>query len=134
MKGVLRIASAIIMIVLLFNLINWGLNKLIGWIADWQLLWLVIMCIIAYLVLVNIANLLCKLITIPVVYAESGTESLLMKWVLLILSWGLAIVSFSIIFHSVDFSITKQCVVGILAILINASIAIIITQKVKAFL
>ena len=76
MKGVLRIASAIIMIVLLFNLINWGLNKLIGWIADWQLLWLVIMCIIAYLVLVNIANLLCKLITIPVVYAESGTESL----------------------------------------------------------
>lgn len=108
--------------------------KLLEGISDWQLFWFIIICIIAYFVLVNLVNFLSKLVLIIVRYSESRTQFLAIKWVLLIVSWGMAIVCCDIIFRYIDFSITKLWVYGVLVVLVYISIPITINKKVKTYI
>lgn len=134
MKSTLRIICASIVTILLFNLFSWFLMKLLEGISDWQLFWFIIICIIAYFVLVNLVNFLSKLVLIIVRYSESRTQFLAIKWVLLIVSWGMAIVCCDIIFRYIDFSITKLWVYGVLVVLVYISIPITINKKVKTYI
>lgn len=132
MKSILRIICASAIIILVFNLLDWCLNKLLLWIFDWSLLWFIITCVIANSVLVYGARIIISFVGVLIDYSKTHRQLLVMKWVLLAVSWGMAILTFLIVFQAADFYITKMCVFAILVILLNIPIPIFVNRIIKA--
>lgn len=132
MKSLFRIILASIIIIVVFNMLDWCLNKILLWIVDWSLIGFIAACIIANSVLVYVAHIIVAFVGVIISYSKTYKQFLAIKWVLLFVSWGMAILTFLIIFKSADFSMTKICIFGILVFLLNISIPIFVNRMIKS--